>query len=374
MEKIIIKEVTSKKELKQFINFPNELYKDNPFYVPDLIKDEINYFNRKKNPSYDYCESIEALAYKDGKIVGRICGLINHKYNEKINAKHLRFNHFDFVDDYEVSKALIKFIGKWGKKKGMTHFDGPIGCTDLDKQGMLIEGYDKLGINFTYYNFPYYVDHMKRHGFLKDVDWVEYLIKVPEKIDSRLEKISNFLLNRQGYKLVKFKNAKEAMPTIIKAFDVYNDAFAKLHGTVRLPERQVKQYINDYISLANFDYIPFVLDKDNNIKGFAFLVPSISKALQKAKGKLFPTGWYHILKALKVNDVLDMYLIAIDPDAQGIGLNGIIMADVLKVAIKNGIKYAETGPELEDNKEVQAQWKNFDREIIRRRRCWIRKI
>ncbi|MBE6124466.1 MAG: hypothetical protein E7184_02910 [Erysipelotrichaceae bacterium] len=374
MSEVIVKKVTNKKELKKFIKFPNQLYKDNPFYVPELIKDEIKYFDREKNPSYEYCESIEALAYKDNKIVGRICGLINHQYNKKINAKHLRFNHFDFIDDYEVSKALIDFISKWGKEKGMTHFNGPIGCTDLDKQGMLIEGFDKLAINFTYYNYPYYIQHLEKLKFVKDVDWVEYLINVPEKMDERLAKISNFLLERQGFKLLKFRNAKEAMPTIIEAFNVYNDAFAKLHGTVRLPERQVKQYINDYISLANFDYLSFVADKEGKVKGFAFVVPSISKALQKAKGRLFPTGWFHLLKSLKVNDTLDMYLIAVNPGDQGLGLNGIMMADILGAAIKNGIKYAETGPELEDNNEVQAQWKNFERKIIRRRRCWIREI
>lgn len=374
MEEIILKEVTNKKMLKQFIKFPNQLYKNNPYYVPDLISGEIQYFDREKNPSYEYCESIEVLAYRNKKIVGRICGLINHKYNEKIKAKHLRFNHFDFVDDFEVSKALLDYIATWGKEKGMTHFNGPIGCTDLDKQGMLLEGYDKLSLNFTYYNYPYYVKHMQKAGFIKDVDWVEYLITLPTQMDTRLEKISSFLLDRQGYQLIKFKKGKEALPTILEAFKVYNEAFDKLHGTVFLTERQIKKYIKDYISMANFDYIPFIADNKGNIKGFAFVAPSISSALQKSKGKLFPFGWRHLLKALKYNDVLDMYLIAVDPNTQGLGINGIMMYDILKNALKNGIKYAETGPELEDNKEVQTQWKNYQKEIIRKRRCWIKKI
>jgi len=374
MSKIIIKEVKTKKDLNKFVRFPLSLYKDNENYIPALEADEKNMFNRENNAAYEYCESIEILAYRDDKIVGRLAGIINHKYNEKINSKHLRFTHFDVIDDLEVTKAMFEYIGKWGKEKGMTEFNGPIGFIDIDRQGMLIEGFDKIGMSITNYNYPYYVEHMEKLGFKKDVDWVEYLVSIPQNLDPRIEKVQSALLNRFGFKLLKFKNLKEIMPYIYKAFDVYNEAFYALHGTVFLTKRQIDNLIKQFAPAINFDYVPIIVDKNDNVVGFAILAPSIAKASRKAKGRMLPFGWYHLLKALKHNDTLEMYLVAVKPEYQGFGLNAILMHDVTKCAIKNGVKYAETGPELEENYKVRSQWDNYNAEIIRKRRCYVKEI
>lgn len=374
MSEITIKEIKTKKDMKKFIDFPIKLYKDNQNYIPALAADEMNMYDSSKNAAYEYCESIQILAYKENKVVGRLAAIINHKYNDKITGKHLRFSHFDVVDDFEVTKAMFDYIGKWGKEKGMTEFNGPIGFTDLDRQGMLIEGYDQIGMSITNYNFPYYNEHMEKLGLKKDVDWVEYLVNIPETLDPRIEKVQSALLNRFGFKLLKFKNLKEIMPYIYKAFDVYNEAFYALHGTVFLTEKQVTALIKQFAPAINFEYVPIIVDKDDNVVGFAILAPSIAKASRKAKGKMLPFGWYHLLKALKHNDTLEMYLVAIKPEYQGFGLNSILMYDVTKCAMKNGVKYAETGPELEENYKVRTQWDNYDAKIIRKRRCYIGKI
>lgn len=374
MNKIIIKKVQTKKDLNKFVKFPLELYKNNSNYIPALQGDEKNMFNKEKNAAYDYCESIEVLAYKDNKIVGRLAGIINHAYNKKVNKNYLRFTHFDVIDDFEVTKAMFDYVGNWGKEKGMTHFNGPLGFVDTDRQGLLIEGFDRIGMSITNYNFPYYIEHMEKLGLEKEVDHVEYLVKIPEKVDPRIEKVKDVLLNRFGFRLLKFKNFKEIEPYIYQAFDIYNEAFYKLHGTVMLTKKQIDNMIKQFLPVINFDYVPIIVDKNDAVVGVAILAPSIAKASRKCKGKLFPFGWYHLLKALKKNDVLEMYLIAIKPEYQGYGLNSILMHDVTKCAIKNGIKWAETGPELEENYSIRKQWDNYDAELIRKRRCYVGKI
>lgn len=374
MSKIIIKEVETKKDLKKFIAFPLELYKDNTNYIPAMSGDEANMFNREKNAAYEYCDSILILAYRDNKVVGRLAGIINYTYNKKVENNYLRFSHFDVIDDFEVTKAMFNYIGKWGKEKGMNKFNGPLGFTDIDRQGLLIEGFDKIGMSITNYNYPYYVEHMEKMGFEKEVDHVEYLVNVPQKIDERVERVTNALLKRFNFKLLKFKKVKDILPYIYKAFDVYNEAFYALHGTVFLNKKQIDSIINQFVPFIDLDYVPIVVDKDDNVIGFAVLAPSLAKANRKAKGKMFPFGWYHLLKALHYNDTLEMYMIAIKPEYQGYGLNAILMHDVTRVAIEKGIKYAETGPELEENLKVRSQWDNYDAKIIRKRRCYIGKI
>ncbi|MFA7156681.1 MAG: hypothetical protein WC123_03215 [Bacilli bacterium] len=374
MANIEIKEVIGKRMLKEFIEFGNELYKGNDNYVYPLLFDEMNTFNPQKNPAYDYCKTILFLAYKEGKIVGRICGLINDAYNKKMNIKHLRFNHYDVIDDIEVSKALFNAIAKWGKSYGMEDFDGPITFTDLDKQGMLMEGFEYPGMFITNYNYPYYVDHMQKLGFSKDVDWVEYKVDLPTKIDERIEKVASMLTNRYGFKLLKFKKFKDFEPYLYKAFDVYNEAFAPLHGVVEVTKKQIDALVDTFLKLINFDYVCVVLNNKDEVIGLSILAPSMNKAVNKAKGKLFPLGWYYILRNIKHFDVLDMYFVAIKPEYQSYGINSLMMLDATKMAIRDGVRYAETGPELEDNLKIQSQWKNFDAKIIRKRRCWIRKI
>ncbi len=374
MAKIIIKQVESKKDYKTFVQFPNKLYKDNQYYVCPLNFDEINSFNRITNYAYEYCESIEFLAYQEGQVVGRICGVINHVYNQKINRKQLRFNHLDMIDDIEVTKALFNAISKWGIAKGMTEFDGPIGFTDLDRQGMLLEGYDVPGMTITYYNSPYYVKHMEALGFTKDVDWREYKVYMPKEFDPRVTKVSKMLQDRFGFQLIEFKKWVDFEPYVPEFFKVYNEAFAPLHGVVPITEKQVTTYVNTYFKLLNMNFLKILKDKDGQLAGLVALAPSLSQASQKSYGKVLPFGWYHLLRALKHPKVLDMYFIAVLPKYQSLGLNAILMEAICKSAQKFGIEYAETGPELEENEKVQSQWKNFEAPIIRRRRCWIRDI
>lgn len=372
---ITIKEVKTKKELKKFIKFQVDLYKGNENFIPPMIFDELNFFDRKKNPSYEFCDTVLYLAYKGDEIVGRICGIYNPKYNEKINVKHLRFTHFDVIDDVEVSKALFDAIAKWGKEKyGLTTFDGPIGFTDFDKQGMLTEGFEIEGMSITNYNYPYYNEHMEKLGFVKDVDWVEYKVYMPKEVDPRLEKVSNMLQEKRGYKLLRFKTKKEIEARLDDVFAAYNAAFAPLHGVIPLGRSHIEAYYEQYIKLIDTKYIKVVADENDKIVAFALLIPSLSKALKKNKGKMFPLGWIPLLEALNKPKVLDMYFIAVLPEYQGLGINSIIMVDVIKDAIKDGIEYAETGPELDDNYKVQSQWKGFEAPIIRRRRCYMKEI
>ncbi len=372
---IKIVEVTNKKLLKEFINFQIELYKGNDQFIPPMIFDELNFFDRKKNPSYEYCDTVLYLAYKDDKVVGRICGLYNPVYNKKVDVSHLRFTHYDVIDDIEVSKALFAAIGKWGKEKyGLKTFDGPIGFTDFDKQGMLTEGYELEGMSITNYNYPYYVEHMEKLGFVKDVDWVEFKVYMPKEVDPRLERISSMLMDRRGYKLLRFKNKKEIEARLDDIFAAYNAAFEPLHGVVPLTRSHIEAYYDQYIKLIDKKYIKVVVDEHDKVVAFGLLIPSLSKAMKKNKGKMFPFGWIPLLNALKNPKVLDMYFIAVLPEYQGLGINSIIMLDVLKDAIKDGIEYAETGPELDDNLKVQAQWKGYDTRLVRRRRCWMKEI
>jgi GNAT superfamily N-acetyltransferase len=371
---IEIKEVTTLALRKEFIRFGDELYAGNPYYVPALVVDEMNYYDRSKNKNYVFCEDISYLAYQDGKVVGRITGLINHAYNEKKGLKQLRFHHFDMIDDVEVSKALLNAIAKWGQAKGMNEFNGPIGMTDFDKQGMLLDGYDLDSMMITIYNYPYYVEHMKTLGFVKDVDWREYRVYLPKEVDPRIARIAETVAKKRGFRLLKFKNKKEMMPYLVQAFEVYNQAFAPLHGVVELQMDQINMYIDQYIGMLNFRYIQLVVNDKDEVIGFAALVPSLSNAMRKAKGKLFPFGWYHVLKALKHPKILDMFFVAVKPEYQGMGVNALMMLDATRCANEDGVLFAETGPELEDNTLVQGQWDNYEHEIVRHRRCYSRPL
>ena len=372
---IIIKEVNSKKELKKWVEFPNLLYKGNDYYVPFLFMDEMDTFTKEKNPAYEFCDTKLFLAYKDNKIVGRIAGLINHAYNKKWNKNAIRFTRFDFIDDYEVSSALFNEVVKWGKENNLSEIMGPIGFTDLDHEGMLVEGYEEFNMSITFYNYPYYLTHMEKLGLIKDIDWVEYQIKVPESLDPRIERISNRVLTMNGYQLVTYKDRKVLYEEAMEAFKIIDVAFSKLYGTVPLTPAVIKKAVDDYIPLVNLDYICSIKDKDNAIVGFAVLVPSIAKALKKSNGKLLPFGIFRLLKALKgKNDVLEMFFVAVRPDLQSKGIPAIMMHELLKVCIKNKVKYCETGPELENNANVQGMWKSFEKRQHRRRRCFIKEI
>ena len=370
-----IVEVTSKKDLKKWVEFPNKLYKENKYYVPFLTIDEIDTFTEKKNPAYEYCQTKLFLAYKDNQIVGRIGGLVNHAYNKKWNQNRIRFTRFDFIDDFEVSNALFNAVIYWGKELGYTSIMGPIGFHDMDHEGMLVEGFEELNMSITFYNHPYYITHMEKLGLVKDVDWVEYQITVPQETDPRIEKLCNRILERNKFKLVTYKKRKDLLNDAQESFKIIDIAFSKLYGTVPLTEKVIDKTIADYISLVNLKYICTIKTSDDKIIGFAALIPSIAKALKKSNGKLFPFGIFRLLKALQgKNDVLEMFLIGVDPEYQKLGIPAIMMNEMIKVCAKNNVKICETGPELELNTDVQGLWKTFECRNHKRRRCWVKEI
>ena len=369
---IVIKEVLTRADLSRWVDFPNELYRDNEYYVPFLKTDEMATFTKSKNPAYEFCETKILLAYRDGKIVGRIAGLINHAYNKKWDKNAIRFTRFDFIDDYEVSSALFGEIVKWGRERGHTEIMGPIGFTDMDHEGMLVYGYDEFNMSITFYNHPYYLDHMERLGLRKDIDWIEYRISVPTEIDPKIEGIADRAIANHGYKVVTYTDRKVLYKEAFEAFKIVDSAFSVLYGTVPLTPAVIKRTIDDNIPLINMDYVCTVKNDKDEIIAFALMVPSIAKALKKSNGKLLPFGLFRMLHALKgKNDTLEMFFVAVDPELQSIGVPAIMMRELLKVCIKNGVKYCETGPQLETNHAVHSMWHGFDKREHRRRRCFI---
>ncbi len=367
---IEVREVITKKDYKAFFAFPLKLYKNNKFYTPPLYGDDKKDFDVKRNPNLKVCQIKSFIAFKDGKIVGRICAVYNPPADLKYHTKRLRFRHFDVIDDFEVTKALFKEVIKFAKEKGLNEIEGPNGFTDFDKEGMLFEGFEERNIFITYYNYPYYITHMEKLGLKKATDWFEYRIKIPQEIDARLDRISDLVM-RKGFKVIHAKKTKQLKSYILDAFKVYNQAFAKLYGTVDLTDEMVDYYMGSFLYLLNSDYLSIVTTNSGEVVGFAAVVPSLSKAVQKCHGKLFPFGFINLLHALNHNDTIDMLLIAVAPDYQGKGINAILMNEIHKACVRHHIIYAETGPELENNAEVQAQWKNYERDIVRKRRLFI---
>ena len=370
-------EVSTKKDLWKWVRFPNELYKDNEFFVPFLEIDEFDTFSGdiEKNPAYEFCETRLFLAYKNGRIVGRIAGLINHAYNKKWNKNAIRYTRFDFIDDYEVSCALFEKVVAWGRERAYTEIMGPIGFTDMDHEGMLVEGFDEFNMSITFYNHPYYLTHLEKLGLVKDIDWIEYKLFVPSEIDPKIERVANHILRKGEYKVVTYTDRKALYNEAFEAFQVIDVAFSKLYGTVPLTEKVIKNVIKGQIPLVNLDYICSVKDSDNKIVGFGVMVPSIAKALKKSDGKLFPFGIFRMLRALKgKNDTVEMYFVAVTPEHQLQGVPVLIIQTLLDKLIKNGVRYCDTGPMLETNGAVHSMWRYFDKKQNKRRRCYIKAI
>lgn len=371
---IVIKEVFDKKQLNAFIEFPLRLYKGNPYFVPPLHFDDAGTLRKDKNPAFDYCEARYWLAYRDNKIVGRIAGILNKAYIEKWKNKYMRFGWIDFVEDEEVAKALIAEVEKWAREKGMTAVMGPMGFTDLDHEGMLVEGFDQLGTLAAIYNYPYYPKFIEKMGYQKDADWVEYKIKLAPEIPERLSKLAGIVEKRYNLSMVKAKKAKDILPYAKQIFDLINSAYTDLYGVVPLTDKQIQYYTKQYFSFIKTDYVPLVTDSTGKLIAFGISMPSLSVALQKAQGSLFPFGFIHILKALNKNKLADLYLVAVDKAYQGKGVNAILMHEMAKAYKKNGIEYAESNPELELNTKVQSFWDNFEAVQHKRRRCFIKKL
>jgi len=367
---IKVHRVNSKSDLKKYVSFPNDLYKNNPYYVPDLIRDSMNMLTPAYNPAYEFCEADFFLAYEDNRIVGRIGVIVNHKSNEKWGQHLARFTGFDFIDRSDVSECLMQTAKKWAIDRGLTGIHGPLGFTDIDHQGMLVEGFDTLDLFITIYNAPYYMDHMIALGFEKDIDWIECQLRLDADKAKRLNKIAEYLNKNSTFKLLEFKRKKEMMVWADDVFDLYNIAYAPLYGTTTLTDKQISMYIKTFLGFVNPDFVKIVVDADNKIAAFSLAMPSLSKAMQKSKGRLFPFGFLHILKAIHYNDVLDLYLIAVKPEYQNSGINGLMLNSVMQTAKKYGMSYAETGPMLESNLKVQGQWKFFEVKQHRRRRIW----
>lgn len=372
MGNVVIKKVESKSELKKFIRFNYELYKDNAYSVPDLYTDmEITFSS--KNPAMEFCEADYFLAYKDGKIVGRVAAIINNKANKTWGMNAVRFGWIDFIDDEEVSEALLHTVEQWGKERGKTEIEGPLGFTDMDAEGMLIEGFDQLGTMATIYNYPYYQRHMERLGYEKSADWIEMLLTVPDKVPERLSRIAQIVLDKYDLKIKKFTSHSEISKQYGKEiFQVINEAFKPLFGYSELSDKQIQHYIKTFLPFIDLKLITLVTEADGRLVGVGISMPSLSKALQKAKGKLFPFGWFHILKALKWKhpDTLDLMLIGVLPEYQSKGVNAIFFHDLIPIYIKEGYKFVETNVELETNTRVQSQWIYFERKQHKRRRCF----
>ena len=368
----------NKQELKTFIRFNYELYKNNPYSVPDLYQDMLNTFNPKINAAFEFCEADYFLAYKDGKLVGRVAAFINKKANETWEKNEVRFGWIDFVDDLEVSKALLDTVEKWGKERGMETILGPLGFTDFDAEGMLIEGYDQLSTMATIYNYPYYPEHMGKLGFEKDADWVEYKIYIPEDgIPEKHRRISEIIMKKYDLRILKCKSSKMLARDYGQAiFDLMNEAYAPLYGYSELSQGQIDQYIKMYLPIVDLRMIPLIVDREGKLIGVGISMPSLSIALQKAKGKLFPFGWFHLAKSLfiKRSKVLDLLLVAVKPEYQNKGVNALLFYDLIPVLHKMGFEYGESNPELEMNGKVQSQWSYFKREQHKRRRAYKKTI
>ncbi|MBD8389087.1 hypothetical protein [Dysgonomonas sp. BGC7] len=362
---------------KAFVKFPIQLYKDCPYYVPSLVLDELDTLNTKKNPAFDFCEMQLFLAYKDNKIVGRIAAIINHKANEVWNDKHARFSFVDFIDDNEVVDALFDAAQKWAKSKGMTAIVGPMGFTDLDPEGMLIYGFDQVSTMATKYSYPYYVTQVERLGFTKEADWNEYRIPVPDSVPERHQRIANIVAQRFGLKVLKFKNLEQIRPYVDRLFRLMNEAYKPLYGFSPLTQKQIDHYVKMYVPLLRWDIVSIIIKEDTDeVVAFGIGMPSMSDGLIKSRGKLFPLGWYHLLKDLKSkkNPVIDLLLIGISPEYQGKGVNAIIFNDFIPSAYKCGFQWAESNPELEMNNKVASLWEGFNAENHKKRRAYIKHL
>ncbi len=372
--RIKIKEVVSNAEMKAFIHFTDTLYKKHPYYVPPLSFDEAATLNKKKNPAFDYCEARYWLAYKDNKVVGRVAGIINHAYIDKWKNKYIRFGWIDFEDDEEISRLLLEHVQIWAKEKGLEAIHGPLGFTDLDHEGTLIEGFDQLGTLASIYNYPYYAKHFEKLGYCKDTDWVEYKITLDKQVPERIIKLASIVERRLHLKRIIAKKAKDILPYATAIFELINDSYAHLYGVTPLTKKQMEYYTKMYFSFMKVEFVTIIVDSEGKLAAFGITMPSLSKALQKNKGKLLPFGFISILNAMKKNNMADLLMVAIRKDLQGKGVNAMLMKETYESYIKSGIEIVETNHELEDNTKVQSMWEGFNAVQHKRRRCFIKRL
>lgn len=363
-------------QLLQYIHFGIDLYKDNACYVPPLIVDQLATLSPDKNPASEFCDSQSFMAFRNGEPVGTMTAIINKAANEKTGLRQLRFGFMDFIDDAEVVDALFDAVSAWGRERGMTEMVGPVGFTDLDQEGMLIEGFDEMGTMATIYNYPYYKDHMERLGFEKDADWVEYRITIPDAIPEKYSRIADIVAKKYGLSVKKYTSRKKIAREYGRAiFELVNEAYADLYGFVPLTDAQIDHYIAEYIGVLRLEDVSLVVDAEGKLVAIGIAMPSLSRALQKGRGRLLPMGWWHLLKAIRGGvDVVDLMLVAVKPEYQSKGVNALVFTDLIPCFRRNGYKWAESNVELEGNENVQRMWEYFERRQHRRRRAWKRPI
>lgn len=382
---VSIKSVSGRRDLRSFIRFNYHLYKGNPYAVPDFLEDMLDTFNHRKNAAFEFCEAELFLAYRQGKIVGRVAAIINHKANKTWKNRNVRFGYIDFIDDIEVVEALLTTVEQWGRERGMNKIVGPLGFTDMDPEGMLIDGFDQLSTMSTIYNYPYYPKLVEQLGYVKEIDWVERKVTVPtqqEQADSaKYMRVAQLSKTRYNLHMRRFRNAKEILAAddgqyVQKVFGIINEAYADLYGYSKMNERQIKQYAETYLQFLDMRLLAVVENEDNQPIAMGVGMGSLSYALQKAHGKLFPFGWWHLAKAIyfKPAPVIDLLLVGVLPEYQNKGVNALLFAEIIPAAQKLGFVWAETHPQLETNEKSQGQWAHLDCIIHKRRRCYQKSL
>ena len=369
---VTVRKIESSKDFKIFARFANNLYKDNKYYVPSLLMDDLNTFDPQKNAAYEFCKAEFYLAYKNDKVVGRVAAIINDKANASWNTLQVRFGWFDFIDDIEVSSALLDAVIEFGRKNGMTQIAGPLGFTDFDPEGMLVEGFDRVSTMALIYNHPYYPEHMKQLGYIKETGWLEYRLTLPETMCERHKSIAECVMQRYNLKIVKKTRGQVKKERYgQKIFNLINETYCNLYGFSLLSEKQIDQYVDMYLGFVDMDMLTFVEDEKGDLIAAGLSIPSLAGALQKCRGELFPFGWWHLLKTMHIKkpDTVELLLIGVRPDYQNKGVNSLMFYDLIERFHKLGFKYAETNANLETNHKIQAMWDSFEKEQHKKR--WI---
>ncbi len=373
---IEIREVKTRGERKEFVKFPFRLYKGNEFWVPPLIMDDMDTFDSEKNPSFEGADCRLFMAYRDGEPVGRIAGILSHLANDKFETKNIRFGWIEMIDDQEVGDALYNAVADWGRSVGMETMTGPHGFSDMDPSGMLIEGFDQLGTIAMLYTHPYYPVITEKYGFEKEIDYFEFKGTVPHEtgIPEKLPKLAERVKERGKFKLLKFNSRKELMKHAGSIMKLMEESFEEIYGSVPASDKVIQYYIKKYFSFVNIELIKVVQNEEGEIIGFMITMPSLSRAMQRARGKLFPFGWYHILKGLKEREILDFYLAGVKEEYRGKGVDLIMVVDIAKDALRMGFQHSESNVELETNTNVHAQWKHFNPVLHKKRRIFTKSI
>lgn len=364
-----IREVKEARDFKTFVDVQFYIYKDSNFWVPPIKKGEIKALQKEFNPAFRFCKANFWIAYKDGKPVGRIGAIINESYNEKTNTKIGRFSRSEFIDDKEVSSRLFEVAEKWAKDQGMSEIQGPLGFTNLDHQGMLVEGFDHLPSAVSEYHLPYYKDHLTQLGYEKEIDWIEFRLFL-EGVPEKARRVAEIIKTRNNLTVKSFKKSSEMTPYGVRLFEILNEAFKELFSVVALDREMIDYYVERYLSFLNPEFVKLIFDKDENIVAFIIGLPSLSEGLQKAKGSVFPFGWYHLNKALKHPKVIDLMLTGILPEYQGKGVAAILINELQQVMEKHGVTEVETTGIFETNQKAIQNWKNYENIQHKRKRCW----